>query len=403
MSLAAQRRSPTAHLVLDNETFNSTSLFGETAMVTNQLQALDEISFGLAAGELDVALSALLQICKGTPERTDLETLTFGAIEFSRYPRNQDTVKMFIELLRRIGSDYEKPGTEWRLVFLADARQWIDPKDNVTIMNRIGSHQGEAPQGPHEESVYRLFEIAVTSWRILALSARTNSMITFFPYTPLVRGCAAMQFRDADRALEEFSNGVLNPQDTIRQIRESLGDQYASEWLSDDGISQVKEACLTGQGLALRDLGRFGDALEIWKSLRNPPSFLIAEVDRLKQRPAPSAAWRAKLRQAQATQSTPEQPVEPSTKPSTSDAKCFIATAACGSPDSWEVAVLRKFRDQILLSSTLGQCAVNSYYRLSPPLACWIERRPTIQRLVRRFVVNPLSQAAARRIARSDK
>lgn len=56
--------------------------------------------------------------------------------------------------------------------------------------------------------------------------------------------------------------------------------------------------------------------------------------------------------------------------------KCFIATAAFRSMDAAPVAMLRQFRDQVLLNFGLGQGFVHWYYRWSPPAAEWLIQHP---------------------------
>lgn len=55
-----------------------------------------------------------------------------------------------------------------------------------------------------------------------------------------------------------------------------------------------------------------------------------------------------------------------------SDSRCFIATAAYGSPFDRNVGVLRQFRDEHLMSSRAGRFFVDTYYRVSPAAAEWI-------------------------------
>ena len=62
---------------------------------------------------------------------------------------------------------------------------------------------------------------------------------------------------------------------------------------------------------------------------------------------------------------------------------CFIATAAYGTPLTAEIDVLRAFRDAVLLENPVGTAFVDSYYRLSPPLADWIAQHPLAAASVR--------------------
>jgi hypothetical protein len=72
---------------------------------------------------------------------------------------------------------------------------------------------------------------------------------------------------------------------------------------------------------------------------------------------------------------------------------CFIATAAFGSSESEPVLLLRKFRDAVLLKSTLGQGFVDWYYRWSPPAAEWLIENPVFKLPVLLFLA-PLQALA---------
>jgi hypothetical protein len=62
---------------------------------------------------------------------------------------------------------------------------------------------------------------------------------------------------------------------------------------------------------------------------------------------------------------------------------CFIATAAYGTPMAKEIQILRDFRDEYLLTNTLGQGLIDVYYTFSPPVADFITEHPSLKPTVR--------------------
>jgi hypothetical protein len=69
---------------------------------------------------------------------------------------------------------------------------------------------------------------------------------------------------------------------------------------------------------------------------------------------------------------------------------CFIATAAYGTPTAEQIDVLRAFRDDVLLKTTVGCEFVDLYYQLSPPAADFIAGHEALRTLVRELMVDPI-------------
>jgi hypothetical protein len=67
----------------------------------------------------------------------------------------------------------------------------------------------------------------------------------------------------------------------------------------------------------------------------------------------------------------------------TENTKCFVATAAWGSPFQPKVVDLRKFRDQFLLTHAVGKKFVNWYYYHSPDWARKISNHETLRAAAR--------------------
>lgn len=68
---------------------------------------------------------------------------------------------------------------------------------------------------------------------------------------------------------------------------------------------------------------------------------------------------------------------------------CFIATAAYGTPLAYEVNELRYWRDTKLNTNILGKLFVQSYYKISPPIANIIKESKSLKSIVR-MMLKPL-------------
>jgi hypothetical protein len=73
---------------------------------------------------------------------------------------------------------------------------------------------------------------------------------------------------------------------------------------------------------------------------------------------------------------------------------CFIATAAYGTEAAEEIDVLRAFRDEVLLESTVGSQLVELYYQTSPPVADFISENSLLRTIVREMVIDPMVSVA---------
>ncbi|GET36945.1 CFI-box-CTERM domain-containing protein [Microseira wollei] len=66
-----------------------------------------------------------------------------------------------------------------------------------------------------------------------------------------------------------------------------------------------------------------------------------------------------------------------------STGSCFIATAAYSTSTHPDLDTFRNFRDQKLLTNPVGKQLVSLYYQISPSIAQYVERQPTIKSLAR--------------------
>jgi hypothetical protein len=68
---------------------------------------------------------------------------------------------------------------------------------------------------------------------------------------------------------------------------------------------------------------------------------------------------------------------------------CFVATAAFGTPMDRDLGTLRRFRDQLLMQSSIGRSFVGGYYQWGRFAAAYIADKPAL-RFAARVVLTPL-------------
>jgi len=65
---------------------------------------------------------------------------------------------------------------------------------------------------------------------------------------------------------------------------------------------------------------------------------------------------------------------------------CFIATAAYGTPQAYEIDILKKWRDHRLKHLLIGRWFINFYYKNSPPLADYIRTKRKLRLIIRGII-----------------
>ncbi|KJG37807.1 hypothetical protein UA32_12290 [Photobacterium angustum] len=65
---------------------------------------------------------------------------------------------------------------------------------------------------------------------------------------------------------------------------------------------------------------------------------------------------------------------------------CFIATSVYGDPHCEAVIELRKFRDTKLKNRAMGRAFIKTYYSVSPPIADWLQSKPTISSFIKKIL-----------------
>jgi len=72
-----------------------------------------------------------------------------------------------------------------------------------------------------------------------------------------------------------------------------------------------------------------------------------------------------------------------------SNSKCFIATVCYENPNHTDLIILRRFRDQVLFKSRIGQKFILSYYKYGPAISSFTHKYKLIKLLMLKLILRP--------------
>lgn len=164
---------------------------------------------------------------------------------------------------------------------------------------------------------------------------------------------------------------------------------------------QVSEPFSTGKGLATIEMTHNGSsnfAVRLLDKSGNMVELLANEIGAFTGSKATSVETGIYVLDISAdgdwTVKVAGQPVSAEDLSKAKDAKpaegCFIATAAYGDSNAPDIRVLRRFRDNVLLTNSVGQDFVETYYDYGPAAANFIADRPVARVIVREVFIRPL-------------
>ena len=231
----------------------------------------------------------LLNLLNATDGIVSLDFLCLAAYEFVREPQDVKNAQIVGKIL--------KAGNVSAFNSLASIGNGveIDPNDATVFPNLI---EYDAAAGPHEAAL-RLFTLVKASSAMIMIGfcraggPQPTKLPNHFLY-----GAANLHMRDAEVALERFQSIAANPDHAVQAFRENIGNQF--DPAQDRELRAVVERTgRIGEALALRELGRFKEALDALLKLQAQSDGLdfliaplIAEASSRRDQPSFPAAWR---------------------------------------------------------------------------------------------------------------
>jgi hypothetical protein len=257
-----------------------------------------------------------------------------------------------------------------------EANSEVTKKENEVILVS-SAIVSSAPEGVTAEGGYREIKVnwstsATVTWTGTTPSTKPSDItIVAIDKTSTVTDLPAFIFNDAADADTEAPDGTCTFSSSFTDGAACVTCSDAKAYLNTEELAK-----LTSSGVLIAQSSPDTGETSI-PGLENGKNYAIFAYY------SPGGLNRSSCQSGSPAEDTTYSELNGEEDASLSDTKCFIATAAYGSPLHKNLKPLRWFRDRVLMRSGLGQDFVSWYYENGPKAAAYVTSSPALQFAVR--------------------
>jgi hypothetical protein len=294
-----------------------------------------------------------------------------GNYNLTFYPRIRQVNTNGLQNL--VDSSTDKKSLKVRIKYLEDLVAKGDPVDNTIVVNPTVAN--EAPASLAVLASHKLLSVAFDSKSSIAFIGASDAASTDAPTDATV---VAFRLGTTFPSLPAkiFTPAAATDTDTTCEFDATQADGGSCIVCSDSKayLDVASLATLDPENISVRSASK--GARDI-SGLENDVNYAVVAMYQ------PDGIQRSACLTATPSENLTLTELNGEGEAKEQNFRCFVATAAYGSPLHKNLRGLRWFRDGIAGMHPAGNALIEAYYRLSPPLAAWISKHPMAAASVR--------------------